>query len=115
MSKVKILIIDDEEDFCENVGSYFKNIGLQVLTAGSLKDGLLVLEEQSPEVLFLDNNLPDGEGWKQAPYLVKKYPSLKINLISAYKEVSGEFENMLNVKVWEKPLSLRKLAACFMG
>lgn len=111
MLKVKVLIIDDEEDFCENIGSSFKNNGFEVLIAGSLTDGLQVLEEQSPEVLFLDNNLKDGEGWKQTDYLVEKYPSLKINLISAYRESSVEFESMPNVKIWEKPLSLRKLAA----
>jgi DNA-binding NtrC family response regulator len=113
MPKVKVLIIDDEEDFCENIGSFFKTIGLEVLTAGSLTDGLRLLEEQSPEVLFMDNNLPDGEGWKQTTYLIKKYPSLNINLISAYNESSHEFKNLLNVNVWEKPLSLRKLASVF--
>ena len=113
MSKVKVLIIDDEEDFCENIGSFFKNIGLDVLTAGSLEDGLRLLEQESPQVLFLDNNLPDGEGWQKTSFLLKKYPSLKINLISAYRESSSEFENLPNVKVWEKPLSLKKLAAGF--
>jgi DNA-binding NtrC family response regulator len=113
MSKVKVLIIDDEEDFCENIGSFFKSIGLKVITAGSLEDGLRLLKEEAPEVLFLDNNLPDGEGWQQTSYLLEKYPTLKINLISAYRESSGEFENLPNVKVWEKPLSLKKLAAGF--
>ena len=115
MSKVKVLIIDDEEDFCENVGSFFKSRGLEVLTAGSLLAGLRLLEEQTPEVLFLDNNLPDGQGWQKTTYLAKTYPSLKINLISAYRESSGEFANMDNVKIWEKPLSLKKLAAAFDG
>jgi DNA-binding NtrC family response regulator len=115
MSKVKVLIIDDEEDFCENVGSFFKNIGLEVITSGSLSDGLRLLDEESPDVLFLDNNLPDGEGWQHTSYLLKNYPSLKINLISAYKESSQEIESLLNVKVWEKPLSLRKLADFFNG
>jgi DNA-binding NtrC family response regulator len=115
MSKVKVLIIDDEEDFCENVGSFFKNIGLEVLTSGSLSEGLRLLHEESPDVLFLDNNLRDGEGWQHTSNLLKKYHSLKINLISAYKESSREFENLLNVKVWEKPLSLRKLADFFNG
>lgn len=115
MSKVKVLIVDDEEDFCENIGSFFKSIGLEVIAAGSLKDGLRLLEQESPQVLFLDNNLPDGEGWQQTSFLLKKYPSLKINLISAYRESSSEFENLPNVKVWEKPLSLKKLAAGFSG
>ena len=115
MSKVKVLIIDDEEDFCENVGSFFKNMGLEVITSGSLSDGLRLLHEATPDVLFLDNNLPDGEGWQHTSKLLNSYPSLKINLISANKESYPEIENGLNVKVWEKPLSLRKLADFFNG
>ena len=113
MAKIKVLIIDDEQDFCENVGSFFKNIGLEVLIAGSLGDGLRLLEQESPDVLFLDNNLPDGEGWQKTSYLLTKYPLLKINLISAFRESSSEFENLPNVRVLEKPLSLKKLAAGF--
>lgn len=113
MSKVKVLIIDDEADFCENIGAFFQNAGHTVYIAGTLLEGLRILEEHSIQVLFLDNNLPDGEGWEQTPTLLTKYPFLKINLISAFKEYSPDLDKNPNVKVWEKPLSLKKLLVAF--
>ena len=109
MSKVKVLIIDDEEDFCENIGSFFKTIGLEVLTAGSLTDGLRLLEEQSPEVLFIDNNLPDGKGWELVDPITKTYPSLRLYLISAYHPSLPQLPNGVSVNVIEKPISFADL------
>jgi DNA-binding response OmpR family regulator len=113
MIKVKILIVDDEEDFCMIMKSYFVKKGYQVFLAFNLNDGLKLVDAKSPDILFLDNNLPDGEGWLQTESILKHNPSLKINLISAYKEKTDEFDSFSNVKVWEKPISIRKLEQAF--
>jgi DNA-binding response OmpR family regulator len=113
MIKVKILIIDDEEDFCMIMKSYFIKKGYQVFLASNLNEGLSLLKEKNPDILFLDNNLPDGEGWEHTESIVKADPSLKINLISAYKEKTNEFDSFANVNVWEKPISIRKLEEVF--
>jgi len=113
MIKVKILIIDDEEDFCMIMKSYFERKGMEVFLAFNLTDGLNSIKEKNPDILFLDNNLPDGEGWNKTPDILKENPSLKINLISAYKEKTNEYDAFSNVCVWEKPISIRKLDATF--
>jgi two-component system, OmpR family, response regulator len=113
MIKVKILIIDDEEDFCMIMKSYFQRKGMEVFLAFNLTDGLKSIEEKKPDILFLDNNLPDGEGWNKTLDILKENPSLKINLISAYKEKTNDYDAFSNVSVWEKPISIRKLEAVF--
>ena len=113
MIKVKILIIDDEEDFCMIMKSYFERKGMEVFLAFNLSDGLKSIKEKNPDILFLDNNLPDGEGWNKTPDILKENPSLKINLISAYKEKTNEYDAFSNVSLWEKPISIRKLEAAF--
>jgi len=113
MIKVKILIIDDEEDFCMIMKSYFERKGMEVFLAFNLTDGLNSIKEKNPDILFLDNNLPDGEGWNKTPDILKENPSLKINLISAYKEKTNEYDAFSNVSVWEKPISIRKLESAF--
>jgi len=113
MIKVKILIVDDEEDYCMIMKSYFEKKGCQVSVAFNLRDGLQMLAEKEPDILFLDNNLPDGEGWEHTEAILKDHPSLKINLISAYKQKTTHFDAFSNVKVWEKPLSIRSLDAVF--
>jgi DNA-binding response OmpR family regulator len=113
MIKVKILIVDDEEDFCMIMRSYFEKKGMEVFLAFNLTDGLKLIDEKAPDILFLDNNLPDGDGWDETKHILKENPSLKINLISAYKEKTNEFDSISNVFTWEKPISIRKLEQAF--
>lgn len=113
MIKVKILIIDDEEDYCMIMKSYFEEKNYDVLLANNLKEGLDLIKEKNPDILFLDNNLPDGEGWQHTSQIVKDHPSLHIRLISAYKQKTNEFDAYSNVKVWEKPISIQNLEETF--
>lgn len=113
MIKVKILIIDDEEDFCEAIGNYLKTRGFEVLVAFNLEQGMELLKEKKPDILILDNNLPDGKGWEHTDQLLRDFPFLKINLISAFNEITSSYRSFPNVRVWEKPLSMRKLEEVF--
>jgi DNA-binding response OmpR family regulator len=61
MSK-KILIIDDEVDIRFLLKRALKSYDYTVLEAGNLKQGLEVLNENHPDIVILDVNLPDGNG-----------------------------------------------------
>lgn len=113
MLKIKILIVDDEQDYCMIMKSYFEDKNYDVHLAYNLTDGLKLIKQESPDILFLDNNLPDGEGWQHTGEIVRDHPSLKINLISAYKHRTPEFDSYSNVKVWEKPISMASLEEVF--
>lgn len=110
MSRKKIVIIDDEEDLCHLMKTYFLELNHDVFLANTLGSGLSLIKEVLPDVLFIDNNLPDGLGWEKMAYLIEKYPSCKINLISAY-ELPPDLKNSNNnaVKILEKPLRLNTL------
>ena len=112
MVKVKILIIDDEIDYCLLMKGYFLSKNYEVFMAHNLKDGLMALEKERPDDLFLDNNLPDGEGWQLTDQLLTQYPNLNIHLISSYKQTYSH-NNKPNVKIWEKPISLDALNQIF--
>jgi two-component system, OmpR family, response regulator len=60
MRRKRIVIIDDEEDLCLLMKSYFHALGYDVFLANTLDSGMHLLKEVSPDILFLDNNLPDG-------------------------------------------------------
>lgn len=79
----KVLIIDDEEDFGFLMNEYFSKKGYKVLLASSIAQGLEILENESPDFIFLDNNLPDGFGWSETEFILMNYPNTKLNLISA--------------------------------
>lgn len=114
MIKVKILIVDDEEDYCLIMKSYFEDKNCDVDVSYTLQEGMELIEKKCPDILFLDNNLPDGEGWKHAIDIVKAHPSLKVNLISAYKQKTNEFDAFSNITIWEKPISIESLEAVLL-
>jgi DNA-binding response OmpR family regulator len=109
MVKVKILIVDDEPDYCSIMKSYFQEKNYDVYLAYTLKDGLAMIDEISPDILILDNNLPDGQSFTYVNQITEKSPSLKVYFISAYRQRSDASNFSSNVTVWEKPISLSYL------
>ena len=111
MSRKKIVIIDDEEDLCHLMKTYFLELNHDVFLANTLGSGLTLIKEVSPDVVFIDNNLPDGLGWEKMSYLMEQYPDCKINLISAYDYLPPDLKSTENhtVKILEKPLRLNTL------
>ena len=111
MSRKKIVIIDDEEDLCHLMKTYFLELNHDVFLANTLGTGLSLMKEVSPDVVFIDNNLPDGLGWEKMAYLMEEFPFCKINLISAYEYLPPDLKNREHraVNILEKPLRLNTL------
>jgi len=84
MPQQKILIIDDEEDICLLLGNMLRKKKFEVICANDLANGLKNLDEVKPSLLFLDINLPDGSGLDALHNIRKKYPLLKVIVMSAY-------------------------------
>jgi DNA-binding NtrC family response regulator len=59
--KKKILVIDDEKDFCELLKNILVRENFIVDCAFTLEEAAGKLRE-NPQIVFLDNNLPDGSG-----------------------------------------------------
>ena len=109
MPKSRILVIDDEADYCQIMKHFFQEKNHEVDLAYTLHQGLSILEKSPHDILFLDNNLPDGQGWESVEDIVEKYPQLRIYLVSAYRQRSDFKGDQPNIIVWEKPISLSEL------
>lgn len=71
----KIMIIDDEPDIRELVKMIFNQKGHEVLTAENGKEGLKTLEEAEPDypdLILLDINMPELNGWETLEELDKR-------------------------------------------
>ncbi|HEX6916321.1 MAG TPA: response regulator [Chitinophagaceae bacterium] len=109
-TKKKVLIIDDEEDACLLLKRYFSRKNCEVYCSYTLADGLQQLRKMQPDMVFLDNNLPDGLGWELSLPLICEYPQLELHLISAYNNSMLDYNKMnKEVKVWQKPISFQQL------
>ena len=109
----KILIIDDEYDFCTLVKMHCNKKGIECLYANTLAEGMMLLNNNTPDILILDNNLPDGYGWQKVDYVLETFPTVKVNLITAKNIV--DHTNLVNddknkrVLRYAKPLSITQL------
>jgi DNA-binding response OmpR family regulator len=110
MKRKKVLIVDDEEDFGFLMTQFFSKKGYTTFIASSIAEGLQILENENPDFLFLDNNLPDGLGWGEAEYILMNYPKTQLNLISAMQvpKTSASTFNILY-----KPLITEELDRIF--
>lgn len=106
--KKKVLIIDDEVDACTLLQRHLSP-HYQVHCAHTLTDGLNQIDTYQPDILFLDNNLPDGLGWELSTSIVNQNPHLQVHLISAYGPPSKPGGYPPTIRVWEKPISFRQL------
>jgi DNA-binding response OmpR family regulator len=106
----RVLIIDDEIDLCMLIRSYLSKKNYEVYTAHTLSEGFKKLEAVTPDVLLLDNNLPDGMGWKEADKIRQQFPSMNITLISAFQMPKDLKEKInSNIHILEKPISLNDI------
>ena len=105
----KVLIVDDETDLCLLLKGYFLRKGYEVLISHALKEGLLVLDKTRPDILFIDNNLPDGAGWEAVPSIALNNPGTFICLVSAFHPSLPQMPANTKYTVIEKPISLNTL------
>jgi len=105
---MKLLIVDDDVDTCTLLKLFFEKRGCTVYSANSLVDGLRIIDIIELTAVFIDNFLPDGEGWEAAKKIKIKHPNLNINLMSAKDKSFSSLDQYTDV-IWEKPITLGQL------
>ena len=108
MAVKKVLIIDDEIDLCIMLKNFFTKQHHEVVISHKLSDGLKEALDFLPDIIFLDNNLPDSQGWTKAEWLLETLPRTNIFLISAYKYMPSIPKDP-RLTIIEKPLSLKSI------
>lgn len=83
---LKILIVDDEEDICYFLSRNLTRRGYITSISHSLAEAQLQLDRSKPDILLLDNHLPDGKGIDFVKKVNYKYPDLKIVMITAHDD-----------------------------
>ena len=109
MAKKKVLIIDDEVDFCLLMQFYLTKKNCEVSISHTLEDGLGRAQNNTPDIIILDNNLPDGLGWPAAKDLLASIPDVHLFLISANKPGNKPDVGESNLHVVEKPISIMQI------
>ncbi|MFC5046850.1 response regulator [Aquimarina hainanensis] len=89
MKKIKILIVDDHVLFLQGITSLIKgkeNIDIRG-TATNGKELLFLLEKEVVDMIILDIGMPEMDGIEVSKVIKKKYPEVKILIISTHNNV----------------------------
>ncbi len=92
INKRKILVVDDNDIFCESVRDILRDENTDILTANTGKDGLKICQDTKVDVVILDQKLPDTEGVSLCPSILKENDQTKIIFVTAYPSFSNAVE-----------------------
>ncbi|MBA4168256.1 MAG: response regulator [Chitinophagaceae bacterium] len=112
----KILIVEDEADMCLllNIILNGKDFSLDhVKTLAAAGD---YLQSTPPDLVLLDNKLPDGLGIDFIPDIKKNYPKVKVIMLSGFDASAGDvaLENGADTFL-SKPFSKEQLKQVVQG
>jgi len=82
--KKHILVIDDDQVLCEAVKDFLTSPKVEVLTAHTAADGLAVSSSRKIDIVLLDQQLPDAEGYTLCPAILKHNDQTKIIFSTAF-------------------------------
>jgi len=85
--KVKILLVDDEADFREPMGFWFKTKGYDIVTAENGAIGVEKVKSENPDIIFLDINMPVMDGVETIKTIREFNKDVPIIFISAYLDL----------------------------
>jgi DNA-binding NtrC family response regulator len=89
-----ILIVDDDPDVQEVLKDRLESLGYRAVQASSARDGLTLLEKESPQMVFLDIELPDMNGLEALKAIRKKQNDVAVVIITAYGTIERAVQAM---------------------
>jgi len=109
--KKNILVVDDESSIRESLSGILRDEGYDVSVATDGVTALKKVEEDPPDLIFLDIVMPGIDGLETLQKLKERFPEIYVIIISAY----GTIETAVKALKYgafdfiEKPLSLEKV------
>ncbi len=106
-----ILLVDDDDMFCDAVGQMLESIGHHVTIASSLETALSYISSERYDNILLDFMLPDGSGLHLIDALKDHEQKPKITLISGHPSVTSIMSGLCgpHVNYLIKPVRLAQI------
>ncbi|MES1216158.1 MAG: response regulator [Bacteroidota bacterium] len=110
LTKNKVLIIEDESDLCLLLEIMLNDGKTTIDHAKNLKTAREFLDREKPQLVVLDNRLPDGLGLDFLPYIRENFPQTRVIMISGKDGSSRDLaiENGAHIFL-SKPFTREKL------
>jgi len=91
-AQLKVLVIDDEINFTEEIEEFLQNQGYISFTANNVHKGRAILKNQDIDLLILDVRLKGISGLEILKEVKQNYPKLEVIIVSA----NGDMDTVIN-------------------
>jgi DNA-binding NtrC family response regulator len=109
--QAKVLLVDDEEEFCNMLSERLENRGLKVNAVLSGEDAVVRVEDQNFDAIIVDLAMPGIDGLETLRRIKEKRPDLEILMLTGHGTVKSGIEAMkLGAEDFlEKPVDMKVL------
>lgn len=122
MSEKRLLVVDDEPEFCELVRKVATDLGYEVLVATNgrtFQDAYLALQ---PTMIVMDMVMPEMDGNELVLWLVEQRYAADLIIITGYNpdyakdaRLLAEFKGLRSVATLTKPIRIARLREALGG
>ncbi|MBF0327767.1 MAG: response regulator [Nitrospirae bacterium] len=78
MNDIKILLVDDEEDFIRTLSERLEMRDLKSNTAFDGEQAISIVNDQEPDIIILDLKMPGIDGMEVLRRVRKSYPNIQV-------------------------------------
>lgn len=89
MSKITVLIVDDEVDYLELIKERVGSWGYEVITATAGKEALAIIKKKHPDIVILDYLMPNMNGTEVLRQIRKFDKHLPVIMFTAYADMKN--------------------------
>ncbi|MBU4263932.1 MAG: response regulator [Proteobacteria bacterium] len=111
--EAKVLLVDDEEEFCNMLSERLETRGMKVNAVLSGEDAVKRVEDQNFDAIILDLAMPGIDGIETLRRIKEMRPDLEILMLTGHGTVKSGIEAMkLGAEDFlEKPVDMKVLMA----
>jgi two-component system response regulator TrcR len=113
--KKRILLVDDDAGIREMLGRVLESEQYEVVLAGTGREAVAKFAASAPDLVLLDLNMPDLDGWEAIDQITSTHPFVSVIVITARPKQYEQAAEMAVDALMEKPLNLPLLLTAIAG
>lgn len=108
MEKIKILLVDDEEDFVKTISQRMQRRGQESDIALNGEQALSRIEQEVPDVVLLDLKMPGIGGMEVLRRIKKAYPEVQVIIMTGHgsEKIETEARTLGAFEYLQKPTKI---------